>query len=275
MSQHTRPFHIALAAAALLGTACDGSDGPLQERAGAFEWRGPAAAGNTLRVRDMNGDITVSPSADDTVRVRADIAWRRGDPDRSLHFTGWREGSDIIICAVWGKGTCTATKYDSEFRSARGTDAKVHFHIEAPAGVKLELVAINGDIAAAASAPVEARTSNGDIRVVTAVGPARGVTMNGSVDLRMASLVGTDSVIAKTLNGDVFVYLPDAPDAAIDLQTMTGSVSTEFPVIVTGEANRRSLRAVLGTATRTVSLRTTNGSASLRRLENAGGAGAP
>jgi len=46
-------------------------------------------------------------------------------------------------------------------------------------------------------------------------------------------------------------------------------------VVVTGEPNRRSLRAVLGTATRTVRLRTTNGDASLRRLDATGRSATP
>lgn len=275
MSRH--PVHrVALGALVLLGTGCLRGDGPYQERASAFEWRGVARPGATVRVRDFNGDITVEPSPDSLVRVTADLRWRRGDPDRSLHFSGAHLGDDVLICAIWGAGTCTVDNYTSNFNVTRGsTDAKVHFKLQVPHGVRLELRAVNGSIAAAASAPVEARTTNGDIRVVTAVGPARGETTNGDVDLRMASLAGADSIVARSVNGDVYVYLPAEIAATIDLATTTGAVSTEFPVLVTGAPSRRRLQSTLGAGTHPVRLRTMNGDAALRMLDAQGRSGPP
>ena len=271
-----RSLHGLLGATALILAACRGEAGPLQHREQAFAWTGGATPGMTVRVRDFNGDITVEPSPDTMVRVTADISWRRGDPDQSLHFTGARDGNDIIVCAVWGEGTCTASNYTSNFNFSRGTtDAKVHFKLQVPAGVMLELRGVNGNITAAASAPVEARTTNGDIRVVTAVGPVRGETTSGDVDLRMTSLVGSDSVIARTLNGDVFVYLPESAAASVDLATTNGVVSTEFQVLVTGEPSRRRLQATLGSGTHPVRLRTLNGDASLRKLDAQGRSASP
>lgn len=260
-----------LPAALLFTLGCMGDAGPVQTRENAFTWQDSMPAGATLRVRDLNGAIEVTPSADGVARVSASISWRRGDPDESLHFSGVRDGTDAIICAVWGKGTCDKANYSSSFNFSSGdTDARVHFKVEVPAGVKLELQGVNTDITAAASAPVEARTLNGDVTVVTSVGPVRGVTKNGSVDVRMSSLTGTDSVIAETLNGDAYVYLPDGVDALLDLAVTNGSVSSEFAVTVAGTPNRRSLRATLGAGTRTVKLRSINGSVALRRLDAAG-----
>lgn len=268
--------HSLLAATAITLAACGGEAGPLQERERAFVWEGTATPGMTVRVRDMNGDIVVEPSPDSIVRVVADIAWRRGDPSKSLHFTGSRVGNDVLVCAVWGDGTCSVDNYTSNFNFSRGvTDAKVHFKIAVPAGVKLELRAVNGDITAAASAPVEARTTNGDVLVATAAGPVRGETTSGDVDLRMSSLTGSDSVIAKSMNGSVFVYLPEKAAATIDLATTNGAVSTDFEVLVTGEPSRRRLRATLGAGTHPVHLRTLNGDAALRRLDAEGRSATP
>ncbi|MDH5235943.1 MAG: hypothetical protein OEW77_13395, partial [Gemmatimonadota bacterium] len=247
--------------AAILAIGCMGDAGPLQTRDGVFAWQDSLPAGATLHVRDMNGEIEVAPSADGVARVTADITWRRGDPDASLHFSGVRDGSDAVICAVWGKGRCDKEDYSSSFNFSKGdTDARVHFRIEVPAGVTLDLQGVNTDITAAASAPVRASTMNGDVTVVTAVGPVRGETKNGSVDIRMSSFAGTDSVIAATLNGDAYVYLPDGVDAVLDLAVTNGSVSSEFGAPASAAANRRSLRATLGAGTRTVKIRTINGS---------------
>ena len=256
---------------ALLAFGCSGSDGPLQERENAFAWQDQVPAGATLRVRNLNGEIEVTPSTDDTARVTASLRWRRGDPDVSLKLSAGREGADAIICAVWGSGKCDRDAYASNINfSSNGTDAQVHFRITVPAGVKLELHGLNTGISAAASAPVEASTLNGDVTVVTAVGPVRGESKNGDVDVRMSSLSGADSVIATTLNGSVYVYLPEGVDAVLDLATTNGSVSSEFAVPVTGTASRRALRGTLGAGTRVVKAKSINGSVSLRRLDATG-----
>ncbi len=275
MSRH-RPFLVLAAATGLVMAACFRGEGPLQHRERAFVWEGVAGPGMTVRVRDFNGAITVEPSPDSVVRVTADISWRRGDPEKTLHFTGSRVGEDVLICAVWGQGTCSVRDYSSSFNMSRGvTDARVHFKLAVPAGVRLDLRSVLGDITAAASAPVEARTTNGDIIVVTAVGPVRGETTNGDVDLRMTSMTGSDSVVASTLNGDVFVFLPEDAAARVDLATTSGSVSTEFPMLVTGAPSRRRLQATLGAGTHPVRIRTVNGDAALRRLDAEGRAARP
>ena len=262
-------FLPSLLVAALLTAGCDGETGPLQVRENAFRWSDQVAAGATVAVRSMNGDIEVAVGTDDSVRVSARIEWRKGDPDKTLRMYANRQGNDALICAVWGTGNCTLESYDTKY-DGKGTDARVFFTVTVPAGVKVDLQGINGDVTVSASAPVKAHTMNGDVRVVTAVGPVDGVTLNGSVDIRMSSLVGSDSVIAKTLNGSVYVYLPDPVDAAIDLGVTNGSVSTEFPVTMTGEPSKRSIRAVLGVGSRTVHARSMNGAVALRRLATDG-----
>lgn len=262
---------LALPLVALLAAACWSETGPRQTRENAFVWKDHVPAGATLRVRNMNGQIEVSPSADDTLRVTADLTWRRGDPETELALSATRDGADALVCAAWGKGTCTRDNYTSNWNFSRGaTDASVHFRIEVPAGVRLELQGVNTGITAAASAPVEARTLNGNVTVVTAVGPVRGVSKNGSVDVRMSSYANTDSVIAETLNGDAFVYLPDGLDAALDLSVTNGSVASEFAVPSTGSPSRRSLRATVGAGSRVVRIRSVNGTVALRRLDAEG-----
>jgi DUF4097 and DUF4098 domain-containing protein YvlB len=190
-------------------------------------------------------------------------------------MSGSIQDGELLVCAMWGDDSrCTAGDYNANIRVGRGrTDAKVYFRVEAPRGVKVDAVVINGDIRVAASAPVHARSVNGDIVVATAVGPVEAKTMNGSVDIRMASLTGTDTVRAETMNGDALVYLPEAVDAAVELSVTNGGVSTDFPMTapVAGGARRLNLR--LGLGTHPVRAKTMNGEAALRRLDASGRAG--
>lgn len=264
---------LAVAAIPLVAGACPDERGPMQVREGAFVWNGVVASGNTVRVRELQGAIEVGPSADDTVRVTARIEWRRGDPDEGLSFSGVTQDGDLLICAVWTGGNCSKEAYNANIRVGRSgrdrTDAKVYFAIQVPAGVRLDLVNINGDIKVAASAPVLARTVNGDVIVATAVGPVDAETLNGSVDVRMASLGDSGQVRAETMNGSAYIYLPDNVDAVVDLSVTNGSVSSEFAIPVQGEPSRRHLRGPLGTGTRPVNGKTMNGEVALRRLPQA------
>jgi hypothetical protein len=264
---------VLVAAAPLLLAACDEPRGPLQSRSDVFAWTGHVAAGNTVRIRELQGAIDVTPSADSLVHITARVEWRRGDPGRDLSFTATPQDGDVLVCALWhGEGTCTKEQYNANIRLGRrgGTDAKVFFAVQVPAGVELDLVNINGDIRAASAAPVLARTVNGDVIVATAAGPVQAKTMNGSVDIRMASLSNGDSVKAETMNGSAFVYLPERLDAALDLSVTNGRASTDFPVTVQGETDRRHLRGTIGQGTHPVWIRSMNGEVALRMLDAAG-----
>jgi hypothetical protein len=264
---------LALVAVVLLA-ACDHESGPLQTRDNVFAYDLRTDSGQTVYVRTMRGNITVEPSPDDTLRVRGSLAWRGdGDPTRGLDLSGRAEGSNVLICAVWGRGTCTVERYASDIkfsdRARRVSNAAVHFHVAVPLGIRLDLVGVDGTITSASTASVKARSVNGDVTVVTSRGPVRAETINGSVDARMSSLSGTDSVIVKTINGDAWAFLPESVSAAVDLGVANGSVSTDFPALA-GMNARRGLEATLGSGATPVRVRTVNGDAGLRRLDAEG-----
>jgi hypothetical protein len=269
------PRPIVLATAVALLAACDHERGPLQTRDGAFAYTVRADTGQTLHVRTMRGNITVAPSADDSVRVTASLTWRGDrDPTRGIDLSGRIEGTDILVCAVWGSGRCTPEHYDSEMKlndRARGvSNAAVHFTVQVPAGVKLSLVGVDGSITSASTAPVEARTVNGNVTVVTARGPVQAETMNGDVDARMSSLQGTDTVVVKTLNGDAWAFLPEGVAATVDLGVTAGAIDSDFPALAGLLQGRRDLHAMLGGGGTPVRVRTLNGTAGLRRLDAQG-----
>jgi hypothetical protein len=266
-----RPFVPSLLVAALLLAGCDEeASGPWQVRENAFAWNGVVAPGATVSVRDFRGDIDVRPSADDTVRVTARLEWRKGDPDAALHFSGALVGGDAVICAIWGDGRCTREDYTANIKFGNDHDARVFFTVEVPAGVRLELSNISGNVAAVATAPVFAKTMNGDVRVATSVGPVQGETLNGSVDIRMSSLAGADSVIAKTLNGEALIYLPAVDDAVLDLSVGNGTVSSDFGIDPAAAARGRKIQMTIGAGSRVILAHALNGAAALRKLDAEG-----
>ncbi len=233
-----------------------------------FTWSGPLAAPGTVRVRNLNGEIVVRPSPDSAVHVTASATWHKGNPKRDMNFQVVTSGSDVTICAIWGHGTCSATTYHSSSSGfsklfGRSTDANVTLTVLVPARVLVDATTMNGDVNVAASAPVRARTVNGDVKVGTAVGPVDAVTVNGSVDVRMTTLIGTDPVRAESVTGDVNVWLPETLDANVSLATVTGDVSADYGVAA---SSGKKLSATIGAGGRTVTVKSVTGSARLGRL---------
>jgi DUF4097 and DUF4098 domain-containing protein YvlB len=159
-----------------------------------------------------------------------------------------------------------------------GSQAEVHFRVKVPTGVKLDLVMVDGDVVSASSAPVRARGVNGDIRVVTSVGPVTVKTVNGDVDARMSTLPGSDSVQVETVNGSAYVFLPETVSATVDIGSINGTLITDFPGVPERERFTKQIVATLRGGSAPVRVRTINGNAQLRRLDAEGRAyevGAP
>ncbi len=279
-------FRPVLFLSALALVACDSSrdERPKQFRNDVFVYTTAVPAGKPVFIRNLRGTITVEPSADDSLRVAADLAWQGDEtkPD-DITFRGTTIADGVLICALFGDSKCATDNYTGESdggfsigtKGARFTlggrsNARVNFRVQVPTGVRLDLLGVDADIISASTAPVRARTVNGDITVVTSVGPVNVETVNGDVDARMTTLSGTDSVVAKTLNGAVWVFLPETVGANVDAGTTNGDLTTDFPVPAEPSGNRKKLETTLGAGGTPVLVRTLNGSVEIGRLDAQG-----
>lgn len=275
---------LALSLLALAACHVASDERPQQYRNDVFVYTTTVPAGRPVMVRNLRGTITIEPSADDSLRVAADLAWQ-GDATvpTNITFSGAQVDAGVLICSIFGKATCSADNYTSDANGALSigtggtrfslggkSNAKVSFRIQVPAGVTLDLLSIDADIVSASTAPVKARTVNGDITVATAVGPVNIETVNGDIDARMTTLSGADSVIAKTLNGTVWVFMPEAVGAVVDAATTNGELTTDFPIPADPSGARKKLVATLGGGGTPVYVRTLNGSVGIGRLDAQG-----
>lgn len=269
-------FRPALAALLALGlVACDQHDGPLRSNDDFHQVIVGVAAGDTVFIRTGRGSIAVEPSADDTLRVRGTLTWRGRDRQpRDMAAKAERVPGGFLVCAIFGRAECTTDKYTissrKSFRLGGAEDVRVNYVVQLPAGVRLDLIGVDGSLTAAASAPVKARTVNGDVTVVTSVGPVRAETVNGSVDARMTTLSGSDSVVVRSMNGNAWAFLPEGVAAAVDISTVNGGLRTDFPSLASSGRATKHLQGMLGAGTTPVRVRTLNGDAGLGRLDAQG-----
>src|SRR5205823_729112 len=76
-----------------------------ERRSEGFNWSGHVPAGRWIRIRNLNGSITVGPASGNDVEVLATKHWRHGDPS-VVRFETKKFGpgdESVLICALWGE----------------------------------------------------------------------------------------------------------------------------------------------------------------------------
>lgn len=224
-----------------------------------FAYDGSLRPGQTLTIRDVNGNVQVR--AGDKLSVRATRTARYGDPSAvAIHVEQRRDG--LVVCVRYppdAEAGCDA-RHD---HNTSNNDTKVDFDVTIPRGVALDAGTVNGTIDARTDGLIDANTVNGWIRA-----EGRDVhhiaTVNGSIHLRILDRP-TGSLDAKTVNGSIDVSLPPGTGLAVGAHTLNGGimvpgVSVERPHYGPGA----SAHGTIGDGGIQVSLDTINGSITLR-----------
>jgi hypothetical protein len=255
-----------------------------------WTWDGRVASGNWFRLASVNGPVTVEASSDNMVHVRAEKdAGSRGRIS-DVGFQVVQDGGDVRICAVWRDDLCDDEGIHRRRDRDRDDDddrryTKVRFTVKIPSGVRLSAGTVNGemrvrDVSSEVRAstvngrmevrnvggPVRANTVNGAVEVSTRNGPVEATTVNGSVDVRMSAFSREGDMKFSTVNGDITVETPASLDARVRLGTLHGSISSDYPVQLSGRFGPRRAEGTIGRGGREIEMETVNGSIELRKL---------
>ena len=234
-----------------------------------FKWSGPIAAGNWVRVHNLNGSVTVGAAPGSEVQVTATKRWRRGDP-AIVRIEAKKVGDDVVICALWGeRATCDERGYhdNGNRRNSDRNDVSVELNVLVPKGVKIGAGSVNGSVTVdGATSEVDAGTVNGEVDVSTTGGPVNAETTNGSVRARMGRVETDDRMAFTTVNGNVIVEFTGDFGGDVDLSTVNGSLNTNFEMTVSGRLDPKHLRTHIGKpGGPRMKLETTNGNVELRK----------
>lgn len=257
---------------ALLAIIALPAAGQQRQTENAFNWTGRVPAGRWIRVKNLNGGITVLPSSGDNIEVTATKTWRRGDPS-VVHFTTTKiSGDDMLICALWGdNSTCDDRGYqshnDRHDRRMNNNDVAVDFKVMVPKGVKVSVETVNGGVSVSGvTAEVDAGTVNGDVAVTTTGGRVNAESVNGNVRAELGRIDTSGDMKFETVNGNVIVEFTGDFGGDVDLETVNGSLNTNFEMTVSGRLDPRHLRAHIGKAGGPkIKLETVNGNVELRK----------
>lgn len=266
-----RPWFGALSGALLLA-GCGRSEA--REVTNAFQWSDQMPAGATLHIRDVNGAVHVQPASGTATQVIGSKQWRRGR-EGDVHFVTNRVGNDVYVCAVWGsRSRCDEHGYAASGGSIwrifslrhRSTDMQADFAVQLPAGVNVDVMTINGSASIeGASSNVQAKVINGSITAHNASGALLLETVNGSITAGVDSLTSDAPLRFASVNGSIHVVLPASLQGDVSLETVSGRVTSNFPLQATDAPASHAMHGTLGSATRTVTLRTVSGAVELLR----------
>jgi len=231
-----------------------------------FRWHSRLATGQTIEIKGINGDVRASASSSGEVEVTATRSARRSNP-ADVRIEVVPHAGGVTICAVYptvpGRQPNSCEPGREGRSNTRDNDTVVHFDVRVPYGVGFVGRTVNGEIdGESLQADAEAHTVNGSVRLTT-TGLAMASTVNGSVNVTMGRADWPNGASFKTVNGGITLTLPDIFDAELRADVLNGSITSEFPVAVTGQMSPRRLRGRIGNGGRELVLATVNGSIKL------------
>jgi hypothetical protein len=228
-----------------------------------FVYDGQLRPGQSLTVRDINGDVRVRTG--DRLAIRATKHADHGDPnDVAILVENRSDG--IVVCVRYPPETnrgCDERK-SAHSHSDRDNDTAVDFEITVPHGINLNASSVNGSVDAMNDGPTEASTVNGSVQV-QGRDVRRAASVNGSVRVKVLDR-SRGSLTARTVNGSIDVTLAPGNGVAFDARTLTGGINAEGITVDHprwGPGARAS--GTLGDGALRISAETVNGSITLRR----------
>lgn len=236
-----------------------------------FHWTGQLAPGQTITIKGVNGGIHAEAAAGSAIEVSAVKKARHSDPN--LVKVEMVPGADgVTICAVYpddGSAPNTCGSGSGYHMNTRDNDVEVEFTVKVPAGIRLSANTVNGSIVAQSlQSEVAAHTVNGSINVSTTQ-LAEAHTVNGSIHATMGDGAAT-ALDFSTVNGNIELTLPSTLNADVHAKTVSGAITSDFQVAVSGRIGRHSLDGRIGAGGRSLKLSTVNGTITLRNPTTAG-----
>ena len=197
-------------------------------------FNGPVAAGQTIHVENISGDIVASPgrqfSAVVTLTVSAATQAKADEILKKTEIVGNHDDDGWNLETVWpgrrsgGRGNRHGNPCDQCRISAR-------YEIVIPPGVTAELQTVNGDVRVRdLDGEMDVSTVNGSIEVRGARQSVSAQTVNGKIDAIAGALPADAEVSIQTVNGDVALTLPADAKFDFEASTMNGRIASTFPL---------------------------------------------
>ena len=216
-----------------------------------FEKSVPMAADGSLRLENINGEVTVEVWDRDEVQILAEKSARNEAGLERIEVQVTTKGDEVRIGTKYGKsGGWFSWNSQGEVKYALKVPARM-------AGLRIQTTNSRLEVSGV-EAKVELETVNGSIEASGLRRDVKCTTVNGSIKVALAAGAKAESVSLTTVNGSCAVDLPDGFGAEVRAETVNGGISLDLPS-EKSESTRRSLKARVGDGTCRVALASVNG----------------
>jgi DUF4097 and DUF4098 domain-containing protein YvlB len=222
----------------------------------------PLAAGGTVSLENVNGDVTIEVWENAEVWVQA---VKSADSPELLD----RLKVDI-------DASSSAVSIDTEYPSNRRSDRRGHDHERWEGGHRVkveytltiprtaiidEVELVNGNVLiVGVEGGTNAATVNGNIVVRDGAGDASLSTVNGGIELYLGRLGYGENIDLETVNGTIDLYLSASAGAEIRAESVNGKLRNDFGIEVhKGKYVGSDLEGTIGGGGARVNLESVNG----------------
>ncbi|MEX2177310.1 MAG: DUF4097 family beta strand repeat-containing protein [Gemmatimonadaceae bacterium] len=234
-------------------------------------WEKALAAGSTVRVHNLNGDVIVTASATDRVSIVGVRQGReRAREDVTIEVIETATG--ITVCAMFQDADMDCSENGLRVRNRRGwrdgdwDDARIDIRVTLPKSMVVSANSVSGNVSVVgAEGDVRAGSVSGDVRMeALRVSSVRATSVSGDVDVSIAALTGSGSLTFTSVSGDVTAELPRTVNADVTMRSVSGSLDSDFPLTLNGRMSRNRVEARIGEGGRDLEVRTVSGDVRLR-----------
>lgn len=225
--------HAAMTAVAAMAAVLAGAAAPAAQAQEDFRW---SERVQQVRIQGISGDVRAELASGNRVEV---VARRTGRDAGRIRVEAVESGDGVTICAVYpgsggrGDGPCRG---EGRGNGVRVRDARVDFVVRVPAGVRLNVGIVDGDVnATGLRSPVQVATVSGDVRLST-TGSAEANTVDGDIDAAFGASEGR--MRFNTVSGDVTLRLGANVGARVRANTLSGEIDSDFPLDRGGRPRR-------------------------------------
>lgn len=255
---------------ALLALMCAPQIAVAQNRDSDLHWERRLSTGQRVHVRNINGNVSVTPSSSGRVEI---VGIRRGSSRTADRLTAdVSETSDgLMVCVIRrdsddecdGKGYRHHGGDDDDWG-----DASLDLEVRLPSSVEIDASSVSGNVdVVGAQGNVKAGSVSGDVRLERLRAASVEVrSVSGQIEASIESLAGSGPLSFKTVSGDVKLELPRGLDADLSMSSVSGQLDSDFQLTLGGRTSRRRIEARIGRGGRDLDVTTVSGDVRLRMV---------
>lgn len=209
---------------------------------------------STFTLSNINGEVEITSWQQAKIKVIATIKADDQESRDRIEVKMKQQGDQVNV----------ATQYEKSFNYKNSNSGQVSYQVWLPASTNLsDIELVNGSLTIeGVQGEVEAELVNGSIVAKGLSQNSDISSVNGSIKAYYQSLdQNLDDIEIETVNGSIKLYLPEEVNAALDIETMHGSISTDFGLKAKKNSYvGRSLNGNIGSGGTKINLESVNGS---------------